>query len=269
VQDKVTSVSKGYGFINCENKKTYERILGIKTHRIRDRMVEINHAIKRNGEVPEDIKFKALRKLFVGGLTLETTREVLVNHFSQFGMVVNAYVIYDPITKQSKNFGYVEFARPEDAIAAANCNEHIINGKKASIQFFKTKETQKKVQTVQDPIEIPEIPYCHQGLNYGRIPFGQQGILSQKQGGEYSTSNLYDNQHPYYSQSFTQEYLQADFNAQKRSFIVQPQREPSVFSSSNRCFDFYLSLKRADQARHFQGTYTKENLRFNRLRIHN
>ena len=71
-------------------------------------MVEINHAIKRNGEVPEDIKLKAFRKLFVGGLALETSREDLVDHFSQFGSVLNAYVIYDPISKQSKsnNFSF-------------------------------------------------------------------------------------------------------------------------------------------------------------------
>lgn len=69
-------------------------------------MVEINHAVKRNGEVPEDIKLKALRKLFVGGLGSETDREDLVNHFSKFGTVLNAYVIYDPITKQSKSKKY-------------------------------------------------------------------------------------------------------------------------------------------------------------------
>ena len=66
-------------------------------------MVEVNHAIKRNGEVPEDIKLKSLRKLFVGGLGFETTRDDLVAHFSQFGDVANAYIIYDPLTKQSKS----------------------------------------------------------------------------------------------------------------------------------------------------------------------
>lgn len=96
-------VSKGYGFINCENKKTYDRILGIKTHLIKGRMVEINHAIKKNAEVPEDIKMKALRKLFVGGLANETTREDLIVHFSQFGAVANAYIIYDPLSKLSKS----------------------------------------------------------------------------------------------------------------------------------------------------------------------
>ena len=66
-------------------------------------MVEINQAIKRNGEVPEDIKMKAFKKLFIGGLSSETAREDLVLHFSRFGPVANAYVIYDPLSKQSKS----------------------------------------------------------------------------------------------------------------------------------------------------------------------
>jgi RNA recognition motif-containing protein len=96
-------VSKGYGFINCENKKTYDRILEAKVHMIRNRQVEINQAIKRNVEVPEDIKLKVFKKLFIGGLALETAREDLIEHFSGFGKVANAYVIYDPISKQSKS----------------------------------------------------------------------------------------------------------------------------------------------------------------------
>lgn len=103
VQDKQTSVSKGYGFINCENKKTYDRIIGIKTHMVNDRLVEINQAIKRNAEVPEDIKSKVLKKIFVGGLAAETSREDLVAYFVQYGDVSNAYVIYDPVSRLSKS----------------------------------------------------------------------------------------------------------------------------------------------------------------------
>ena len=103
MHDKQTNVSKGYGFINCENKKTYDRVLGIKTHLINDRLVEINQAIKRNAEVPEDIRNKLFKKIFVGGLTSDVCREDLVYHFSQFGEISNAYIIYDPISKLSKS----------------------------------------------------------------------------------------------------------------------------------------------------------------------
>ena len=76
--DKQTNVSKGYGFLDCENKKTYDRVLGIKTLMINDRLVEINQAIKRNAEVLEDINKKILKKIFVGGLSSENCREDLV-----------------------------------------------------------------------------------------------------------------------------------------------------------------------------------------------
>jgi RNA recognition motif-containing protein len=69
---------------------------------IKGRLVEINQAIKRNGEVPEDLKTKSLKKLFIGGLPAEANREHLAEHFSKFGEVSNAYIIYDPITKESK-----------------------------------------------------------------------------------------------------------------------------------------------------------------------
>ena len=74
-----------------------------KNHVIKNRLVEINQAIKRNAEVPEEIKLKSLRKLFVGGLTSEMTRDDLIGFFSRYGAVANAYVIYDPITRESKS----------------------------------------------------------------------------------------------------------------------------------------------------------------------
>jgi RNA recognition motif-containing protein len=143
VQDKATSVSKGYGFINCENQKTYDRILATKTHLIKDRVVEINQAVKKNCEVPEDIKLKSLKKIFVGGLPTGATKEDLFTQFSQYGKLTNAYIIYNPISGESKNFGYVEFENIADAQRAAWLKSHVIKGKKLSVQLFKTREDQK------------------------------------------------------------------------------------------------------------------------------
>lgn len=134
-------------------------------------MVEINHAIRKNGDVPEDIKLKAFRKLFIGGLTTLTNREDLVAHFSVFGPVANAYVIYNPITRQSKSshlimldFGYVEFNNASDATMASECKEHIINGKKASLQFFKAKEgLSKRTNGGADYFEHPVESHYNDG----------------------------------------------------------------------------------------------------------
>jgi RNA recognition motif-containing protein len=121
--------------------------LNTKNHFIKHRTVEINQAIKRNGEVPEDIKSKHLRKLFVGGLSSEITREHIIDYFSQFGTVTNAYVIYDPISKQTKStlaspdFGYIEFADQQTASEVCLLKSHLICGKKITLQFFKSRDS--------------------------------------------------------------------------------------------------------------------------------
>jgi RNA recognition motif-containing protein len=77
--------------------------LNTKSHFLQGRQVEVNQAIKKNEDTPENIKAKALKKIFVGGLTDQADRDSLYFYFSQFGEVVNAYVIYDPNTKLSKS----------------------------------------------------------------------------------------------------------------------------------------------------------------------
>lgn len=54
-------------------------------------------------------------KLFVGGLSWDTTEQSLQNFFSQAGSVVSASVITDRYTGKSKGFGFVEMATPEEA----------------------------------------------------------------------------------------------------------------------------------------------------------
>lgn len=137
MQDKATKKSKGYGFINCENKKTYQRILETKAHQINGRRVDVNKALSKNSDVPADIKSKGFRKLFVGGLPLKSSTEDIEKYFSRFGKVLNAYLIFDPQTKVSKNFGYVEFEDVAVAEAVLNISDHEINGKKVTVENHK------------------------------------------------------------------------------------------------------------------------------------
>ena len=57
-------------------------------------------------------------KLFIGGLSFDTTDETFRSYFSQFGEVADAFVLRDNVTKRSRGFGFVTFASPETASAA-------------------------------------------------------------------------------------------------------------------------------------------------------
>ena len=57
-------------------------------------------------------------KLFVGGLSWDTTTEDLTTAFAKFGTVLDATVILDRTTGRSRGFGFVTFDKPPDAMEA-------------------------------------------------------------------------------------------------------------------------------------------------------
>ena len=58
------------------------------------------------------------RKLFVGGLSWNTTDDGLKEAFARFGVVVEAKVVMDRETGRSRGFGFVSYQEPTDGEAA-------------------------------------------------------------------------------------------------------------------------------------------------------
>jgi len=65
------------------------------------------------------------KKLYVGGLSYETTESALKELFSQAGTVSSASVIMDKFSGKSKGFGFVEMSSEEEAKKAIE----MFNGK--------------------------------------------------------------------------------------------------------------------------------------------
>ena len=60
------------------------------------------------------------KKLFVGGLSWETTDDALRKAFELYGEMTEAKVITDRGTGRSRGFGFVTFVQDEDAKAAVS-----------------------------------------------------------------------------------------------------------------------------------------------------
>ncbi|XP_059785591.1 heterogeneous nuclear ribonucleoprotein A1-like [Balaenoptera ricei] len=70
-----------------------------------------------------------LRKLFIGGLSFETTDESLRSHFEQWGTLTDCVVMRDPNTKCSRGFGFVTYATVEEVDEAMNAKPHKVDGR--------------------------------------------------------------------------------------------------------------------------------------------
>ena len=60
------------------------------------------------------------KKLYVGGLSFQTTEDTLRAAFAQAGAVSSATIIFDRMTGRSKGFGFVEMENDDEAQAAIN-----------------------------------------------------------------------------------------------------------------------------------------------------
>jgi len=80
------------------------------------------------------------KKLFVGGLSWDTTDASLRKAFALYGEITEAKVISDRDTGRSRGFGFVTFARDEDAKNAISK----MNGASLDGGTIKVSEAQEK-----------------------------------------------------------------------------------------------------------------------------
>ena len=69
------------------------------------------------------------RKVFVGGLHINTNEETLERYFSQYGMVIDVALKYDAETNRSKGYAFIEFTSPDMVDSVRRAQPHKIDGR--------------------------------------------------------------------------------------------------------------------------------------------
>ena len=139
VYNRCTGISKGYGFLKVNGMSVVAKILASEKYLIKGRLVDVSKALDKEKMEPSyHLLTKGFRRLFVGGLSHKISTHHLLDYFSLFGTVLNAFKISDPIAKVDKNFGYVEFETIEAAQLALNTTPHNLFGHKLNVQNHKS-----------------------------------------------------------------------------------------------------------------------------------
>lgn len=90
------------------------------------------------------------QKLFIGGISFNTTSEGLREYFAQAGTVLSATVVTDQFSGRSRGFGFVEMATSEEAQrAVAELNGRDLDGRSLKVEVAKPKarDTHERVST--------------------------------------------------------------------------------------------------------------------------
>ncbi|XP_030624382.1 heterogeneous nuclear ribonucleoprotein D-like isoform X2 [Chanos chanos] len=105
-------------------------------------------------EFPEGSKINASKnqqddgKMFIGGLSWDTSKKDLTDYLSKFGEVLDCTIKTDPMTGRSRGFGFVLFKDAESVERVLELKEHKLDGKLIDpkrAKAMKGKEPPKKV----------------------------------------------------------------------------------------------------------------------------
>ncbi|XP_021342671.1 heterogeneous nuclear ribonucleoprotein 87F-like isoform X4 [Mizuhopecten yessoensis] len=75
----------------------------------------------------QDPEAEQFRKIFIGGLSYETTEEGLKEHFGKWGEITDCVVMKDPNTKRSRGFGFITYKYASEVDLSQENRPHKIN----------------------------------------------------------------------------------------------------------------------------------------------
>ncbi|KXJ87668.1 hypothetical protein Micbo1qcDRAFT_178755 [Microdochium bolleyi] len=125
MRDGATGRSRGFGFLTFRDPKCVNVVM-VKEHYLDGKIIDPKRAIPRDEQ-------EKTSKIFVGGVSQETTEAEFKDYFAQFGRVVDATLMMDKDTGRPRGFGFVTFE--SEAGVDACLNTHLeIHGKAIEVK---------------------------------------------------------------------------------------------------------------------------------------
>ncbi|KAI1336786.1 hypothetical protein F5Y15DRAFT_194742 [Xylariaceae sp. FL0016] len=125
MRDGATGRSRGFGFLTFKDAKTVNIVM-VKEHFLDGKLIDPKRAIPRDEQ-------EKTSKIFVGGVSQDTTENEFKDYFAQFGRVVDATLMMDKDTGRPRGFGFVTF-ESEAGVDACLSTHLEIHGKAIEVK---------------------------------------------------------------------------------------------------------------------------------------
>ncbi|XP_033245353.1 protein gar2 isoform X3 [Drosophila miranda] len=181
MKDPVTQRSRGFGFITFQDPCTVEKVLKVPIHTLDGKKIDPKHATPKN----RPRQANKTKKIFVGGVSQDTSAEEVKAYFAQFGPVEETVMLMDQQTKRHRGFGFVTFENEDVVDRVCEIHFHTIKNKKVECKKAQPKESvtpaaqllQKRIMLGSLGVQMPSAPGQLIGARGGGLAMNPLAML--------------------------------------------------------------------------------------------
>ncbi|KAH8265437.1 hypothetical protein KR038_007807 [Drosophila bunnanda] len=162
MKDPITQRSRGFGFITFQEPSTVEKVLKVPIHTLDGKKIDPKHATPKN----RPRQANKTKKIFVGGVSQDTSADEVKAYFNQFGAVEDTVMLMDQQTKRHRGFGFVTFENEDVVDRVCEIHFHTIKNKKVECKKAQPKDSvtpaaqllQKRIMLGTLGVQLPTTP---------------------------------------------------------------------------------------------------------------
>lgn len=191
--DPATQRSRGFGFVTFDSSEPLDAVQNSRPHTILEKEVDTKRAMPRDQvQQREETKESGNnKKVFVGGITSETTDDEFREYCSQFGDIDNIFVQ----RKGERHYGFCTFQDFDSADKMILQKDHKLNGSniqvKKAVPKAKLNAANNSMNNSMGSYGAPYQQMAPGQMNYGAYPQGmpQMGANPWRQGNQAVQAN--------------------------------------------------------------------------------
>lgn len=139
-----------------------DKVLKVPIHTLDGKKIDPKHATPKN----RPRQANKTKKIFVGGVSQDTSADEVKAYFSQFGAVEETVMLMDQQTKRHRGFGFVTFENEDVVDRVCEIHFHTIKNKKVECKKAQPKEAvtpaaqllQKRIMLGTLGVQLPAAP---------------------------------------------------------------------------------------------------------------